>query len=193
MITAVAQLLRSQGKLADAEPLVREVLAACSATLGEQHPNTLAATHRLASLLHDRGDFDAAETLMVPLMAECRQTLGEQHLTTADVMSSLAWLYIKRGRFVKAEMLFLEELAVYGQTVGPEHDQLRAKCLYAVAYGIIRIYITTWTYSSVFIVVTGIASGLTMLILVLDIVHLRRRESGKLKFYLQGKHGMVKS
>ena len=59
----MGNLLRDQGKLAEAEPLFREALVASRSVLGERHPDTLIATNNLANLLQDVGQADAAAPL----------------------------------------------------------------------------------------------------------------------------------
>ena len=59
----VANLLRLQGKLGEAEPLYVEALRGFRETLGDTHPDTLGSIHNLANLLMGQGKLDEAETL----------------------------------------------------------------------------------------------------------------------------------
>ena len=47
----LAMLLENQGKLDEAEPLVRDELAACKETLGDRHPDTLVSVSALVVLV----------------------------------------------------------------------------------------------------------------------------------------------
>ena len=48
-INNMAALMKSQGKLAEAEPLVSEALAGFREILGNKHPNTLVSINNLAT------------------------------------------------------------------------------------------------------------------------------------------------
>ena len=52
-----------QGRLAEAEPLLREALAGYRCELGDTHPDTLASINNYASLLSDQGKLDEAAPL----------------------------------------------------------------------------------------------------------------------------------
>ena len=56
-------LLQAQGQLKDAEVLLREVLKASRATLGNRHEDTLVAINNLGSLLEAQGKYEDAEVL----------------------------------------------------------------------------------------------------------------------------------
>ena len=57
-------LLKKQGKLDEAEPLLREALQVLRSTLGNRHPGTLTSISNLASLLQDQGKPDEAAPLL---------------------------------------------------------------------------------------------------------------------------------
>jgi hypothetical protein len=57
----LAHLLMNQGKLGEAEPLMREVLDVMRATLGPKHPDTLSSMNNLAGLLKAQGKLGEAE------------------------------------------------------------------------------------------------------------------------------------
>ena len=60
----LAMLLRGQGKLAEAEPLMQETLRVHRETLGDRHASTLNSASNLAGLLRDQGKLAEAERLM---------------------------------------------------------------------------------------------------------------------------------
>ena len=68
-LVAVALLLRARGKLDEAEPLLREALAARREALGDTHPSTLVSINNLGDLLQARGALDEAEPLMREALA----------------------------------------------------------------------------------------------------------------------------
>ena len=61
--STIATLLKEQGKLAEAEPLYREVLEGFREVLGPRHPDTLISVNNLAVLLMDQGKLAEAEPL----------------------------------------------------------------------------------------------------------------------------------
>jgi len=57
-------LLRDQGRLAEAEPLMREALGGRRHQLGDSHPDTLISINNLAVFLKAQGKLAEAEPLM---------------------------------------------------------------------------------------------------------------------------------
>ena len=55
LISNYALLLQAQGKLNEAEPLIREALDGTRSTLGDEHPATSTAIDNYIGLLHDQG------------------------------------------------------------------------------------------------------------------------------------------
>ncbi len=66
----LARLLREQGKLKEAEPLLRSNLESFRRVRGPEHPETLAATASLGELLENQGKLAEA----VPLYQENVET-----------------------------------------------------------------------------------------------------------------------
>ena len=63
-INSRGMLLQKQGKLDEAEPLLREALEISRATLGDRHPDTVTSIINLGSLLQDQGKPDEAAPLL---------------------------------------------------------------------------------------------------------------------------------
>jgi len=72
--STILLLLRDQGNLAEAEPLMREALDGRRHHLGNSHPDTLSSINNLAVLLQGQGKLAQAE----PLMREVLD--GRRHL-----------------------------------------------------------------------------------------------------------------
>lgn len=81
-ISTLGQVLQGQGKLDEAEPLMRESLEAMRRTLSDAHPSTLVSMINLAGLLLARGNFDGAEPLYREVLAVSRHTHGNAHFLT---------------------------------------------------------------------------------------------------------------
>ncbi|CAK0820165.1 unnamed protein product [Prorocentrum cordatum] len=96
----VAKLLKAQGDLAGAEPLLREALQASREVLGDRHPDTLTSVNDLAMRLQAQGDLAGAEPLLrealQPLLREAlqarREVLGDGHPDTLTSANNLARL-----------------------------------------------------------------------------------------------------
>jgi len=77
-INSLAMLLQHQGKLAEAEPLLREALDGNKQRLGNSHLHTLTSINNLATLLQDQGKAEAE-----PLMREA--STGQLSPTHSDI------------------------------------------------------------------------------------------------------------
>lgn len=85
------------GRVAEAEPLYVEALAARREVLGNRHPDTLLVIHNLALLLSDAGRFAEAEPLVIEALTTRRETLGDRHPETLRSMNNLANLLCDAG------------------------------------------------------------------------------------------------
>ena len=87
--------LQAQGKLDEAEPLMRECLRGSRETLGDAHPDTIKCIGNLAQLLYTRAgpqgpfgfthafnELGEAESLLRECLHAARTTLGDAHAET---------------------------------------------------------------------------------------------------------------
>ena len=121
LISRLANLLYTQGKLGEAEPLYREALSARRRTLGAEHPSTLNSINNLANLLADQGKLGEAEPLCREALAAYRRTLGHEHPHTLPSINNLAILLSDPGKLGEAEPLHREALSAQRRTLGDEH------------------------------------------------------------------------
>ena len=121
LISNLARLLYTQGKLGEAEPLFFEALVACRCKLGNDHPKTLITLNNLACLLRDQGKLDKAEPLCLEALAAYRRTLGNEHPDTLGSIGTLANLRRAQGKLEEAVPFYLEALAGSRRTLGNEH------------------------------------------------------------------------
>jgi hypothetical protein len=119
-IVLLAGVVRDQRKLDDATRLVQKALAT-RRELGDEHPDTLAATNDLAQMLQDRGDLDGAEPLYREALAAQRRVLGAAHPNTLITISNLGLLLQARGNRADAEPLLREALAAAELAHGTAH------------------------------------------------------------------------
>jgi non-specific serine/threonine protein kinase/serine/threonine-protein kinase len=121
-INNLGLLFYVQGKLDEAEPLLREALEGSRRTLGDEHPNTLARISNLATLSIEQGKHDEAEPLIREALEGYRRTLGDEHAETLISISILGSLLSSQGKMDEAEPLVREALKGQRRTLGDEHS-----------------------------------------------------------------------
>jgi hypothetical protein len=118
---AEAEQLHQKGRYAQAEPLLRQALAARRRVLGEGHTDTALTLSNLASNLDQQGQHAQAEPLHRQALAARRKALGEGHPDTAASLSNLAGNLDYQGQHAQAEPLFRQALAIRRRVLGEEH------------------------------------------------------------------------
>ena len=78
----LGNLLRTQGRLAEAEPLLREVVEARRAQHGRRHSSTIRSTIFLSQLLQDGRQLVEAEALCREALQASRELWGDKHEST---------------------------------------------------------------------------------------------------------------
>jgi tetratricopeptide (TPR) repeat protein len=120
--------LCSSGRSAEAETILRRVLAVRRRTLGEDDDRTLLAKLALAHALSSHGrydpvekhpavsmqaQFDEAEKLLREAVETRRRTLGPADRQTLWTLNQLAWLLYERGNLNEAEQTAHDAVAGY--------------------------------------------------------------------------------
>ena len=90
----MAILLKTQGKLAEAEPLYREALSARRRTQGDDHPRTLSSIFNFAGLLWAQGKRVEALEMFREELAGVRRVLGEDNPSTQQSLSNYERLVV---------------------------------------------------------------------------------------------------
>ena len=85
-------LLEKRGKLAEAEPYVREALEARRRILGDEHPDTLSLISGMGLLLRAQGKLSEAEPYSREAFQSACRALGEEHADTLMYLKNLALL-----------------------------------------------------------------------------------------------------
>lgn len=111
----LAFALNNAGQFAQAEALIRQVLASESQRLGADHPQTLYTKKVLGQTLHRQGRLEQAVALYAEVHAKRRARYGPQHRLTLSAGSQLAAAYNTLGRPELAEPLLREELQALQQ------------------------------------------------------------------------------
>ena len=102
-------LLKAQGSLDEAMPLMREALEASRATLGDSHPDTLASIYNLGLLLEQSGALDDAATLLTEELEGCAARYGADHHETLASARHLVQLLEEPGCARAAEAQAVRE------------------------------------------------------------------------------------
>jgi transcriptional regulator with XRE-family HTH domain/tetratricopeptide (TPR) repeat protein len=116
-----ARLWYDQGRLRDAERLLRDVTDQRSAVLGDDHPDTLTSRHYLARVLRDRGQLAEAGALLSATLAARLKVLGATHPDTLTSSNGMADLLRVRGELAKASEVYQDVLRLRGQVLGERH------------------------------------------------------------------------
>ena len=118
LLCNVAAMLKDQGRLAEAEVLFREMLAAWRAKRGDRHVNTLVALNNLAENLREQGKLAEAEPLFRESLAAEREVNGNNALCTMQDAGNLGTVLLAQGKLAEAEPLLVEAVAWYRKKYG---------------------------------------------------------------------------
>ena len=119
-----AQLHRvyiATGRWNEAEELLKLVLDAKRALLGNEHRDTVWVMAQLVYTYNEQGRWKDAEELGLQLIELRRRVLGEEHPDTLNSMSNLMFTYNEQGRWKDAEELGLQAVEARRRVLGEEH------------------------------------------------------------------------
>jgi tetratricopeptide (TPR) repeat protein len=112
LLGALGQLLKGKALHAEAEPLMRRVLAIDEASHGPAHPSVARDLSSVALLLKDTGRHEEAERLMRRALAIDEAHDGSDDRNVATDLSNLALLLKDTGRHEEAERLMRRALGI---------------------------------------------------------------------------------
>ncbi len=118
-------LLRTQGKLTEAEPYYREALEGYRRVRGDDHQYTLISKSNLALLLVDLGNAVEAEQLAGEAVVAARETLGAEHWWHGNFLGKHGRALAALERFDDAESALLEAHGILQTALGDEHEQTK--------------------------------------------------------------------
>ncbi|MFW6088709.1 MAG: tetratricopeptide repeat protein [Gemmatimonadota bacterium] len=108
----LGRLYQRLGRYDKALPLLTSARAVLVEANGEEHPETVGLTARLASVLIDEGDYEEAEELARRVVEARRRALGELDTLVATALRSLASIRRQRGYFDEAAELHRQALEI---------------------------------------------------------------------------------
>ena len=114
--------LSAQGRLAEAETVVRGNLEGARATHGAEHAHVLGTTMNLGLLLDGQGKSLEAAALYAALVQTQARVLGEEHRDTLASRLQLAGSYLQAGgRDAEAEAAYRALLPTMSRVLGATH------------------------------------------------------------------------
>jgi len=123
LLLEMGELRVAQGKLADAEAVLRDALARARRSLGEDHPTTLSCISDLGATLHYQGHLAEAEALYREALEKRRRVLGQDHPDTLETVNNIAATLYAQGKPADAEAVLLQALAGRRHALGPDHPE----------------------------------------------------------------------
>lgn len=114
-------LLLLRGNYAEAERVIRAVLAIRIRVNEPTDPELYSSRQSLAVALGQQDEFAEAEQLLRQTLNDQRRTLGPDHNDTITTQNNLGWILLKAGKNTDAELEMREALAARQRTLGPEH------------------------------------------------------------------------
>ena len=109
------------GQYAEAEPILKRVLAIREESLGPDHPDTATSLNNLAMLYEKQARHKEALPLLERALAICEKTLGPEHPDTLISLNNLAIGFISHARYNDAIPVFERALALRERALGPNH------------------------------------------------------------------------
>ncbi|KAK3300488.1 uncharacterized protein B0H64DRAFT_369739 [Chaetomium fimeti] len=120
----LALIYRGQGELVEAKDLGRQVTAHLFATLGHEHPATLASWNDLVWVYEKLGMLDAAEQDASIILRVSTEVLGGDHRLTLLASGNLASIYRCRGKLAEAAELGELVLFMRKTVLGKDHTDV---------------------------------------------------------------------
>jgi eukaryotic-like serine/threonine-protein kinase len=119
----LATTVEAQGRLHEAEALMREVVELRQRGSGDDHPDTLAAKSNLAAVLHANKKRGEATDLTKEVLEASRRVLGDDHPNTLTQMSNLGVMYALQNRLGEAIVIKQEALERLRRRLGKSHPK----------------------------------------------------------------------
>jgi tetratricopeptide (TPR) repeat protein len=117
----VGMVLADRGRLADAEPLIREAYEGFHALLPKDAPERLQSAGSLGYVLEMRGNLKDAERYIGEALEGLRRTAGDDSQDTINAISDMGVLLRTQGRLKEAEGYYRESLDRMRRVLGEDH------------------------------------------------------------------------
>jgi eukaryotic-like serine/threonine-protein kinase len=118
---SLAHVRRAQSNDAEAERLLRQVVAGQQRIYPKGHSQLARSLHELGQLLADNGRYAQAESLIGPQVMVHRALLGPDNDHALGLLEDLAGFRLDQGRFAAAERDLREVVTAWRRVLGPDH------------------------------------------------------------------------
>jgi eukaryotic-like serine/threonine-protein kinase len=119
----LADVLRDENKLSEAEILAREALA-IQRTLGNDNPHIIGALNNLALVVWKQGKLAEADKLNREALEICEKFRGTDDEAVARLLNNLALVLEDEAKLSEAEAMHREALALYRKILGDDHPDI---------------------------------------------------------------------
>jgi tetratricopeptide (TPR) repeat protein len=123
LLDAVARLFKMEGKLGEAEVLLREAADVRTRVLGPEDPSSVESRFALANVLYLQGKVGESEPLYREVLDFRRRTRGPDDAHTLTSIGNLANVFYSQGKLDEAEPLYRETLEGRRRVLGPDHTE----------------------------------------------------------------------
>jgi tetratricopeptide (TPR) repeat protein len=120
----LALILRSMGRLGEAETLYTQALHMLRLLYGDAHPEIAQVMANLAEVYSQHRDLQRAEAMYIEVLAMNRELLGKEHPNIAQVMHSIAFVYYDEGKLEEALDISRTALAMQRRLLGDRHPDV---------------------------------------------------------------------
>jgi serine/threonine protein kinase/tetratricopeptide (TPR) repeat protein len=120
----LADFLRQQGKLAEAEATLREAVSIQRQRLGNEHPNMPVLLEKLANVLGEEKKLEESGVLLREALTLRRKTNGDQDPEVAKWYKELSDMLRSQGRHTEVEALHRETLAIAQKSAASDPYEL---------------------------------------------------------------------
>ncbi|KAL4765454.1 uncharacterized protein BDW70DRAFT_168748 [Aspergillus foveolatus] len=120
LLTKIGRCLESDGRYAEAERLLLNVLRIRERACGPEHPDSLASISDLCSVLVRQGKYQTAEAMHRQAL-EGHKVFGPEHPNTFASLSRLGLVLACQRKYEEAEAMCQRVLEGCKKVLGPEH------------------------------------------------------------------------
>jgi CHAT domain-containing protein/tetratricopeptide (TPR) repeat protein len=120
----LGSVFQSQGRLTEAEILLREALAMRRRLIKGDHPNLALSLNNLGLLLKDQGRLAEAEPLLRDALAIYRRLFRGDHPDLATSVNNMGILLLAQGRLAEAEPFYRDAFAMRKRLYKGDHPAL---------------------------------------------------------------------
>ena len=124
IVSNLGGALRQQAtpeKIAESGPYYKRALDGTRKKYGDNHPNTIKATHNYANYLLDVGDTTQAIALQQQVVTQGKQVFGADHDVYAEGQFGLGKALLRAQRYAEAEPALLGAIAIKQKNYGADH------------------------------------------------------------------------